>query len=85
VAGAALLQYALGVSTLLLVVPAGLAMLHQICAMILLTAVLTAAHALRFAAPKPRIAFPGPDHGQTARGTPFHGSITQTSAEDPNP
>jgi cytochrome c oxidase assembly protein subunit 15 len=85
VAAAALLQYALGVSTLLLVVPAGLAMLHQICAMILLTAVLTAAHALRFAASPARIVFPGPDHGQTARGTPFHGSITQTSAEDPNP
>ena len=85
VAGAALLQYGLGVSTLLLVVPAGLAMLHQICAVILLTSVLMTAHAIRFAAASPRIVFPGPDHGQTASGSPFHGSITQTSAEDPKP
>jgi cytochrome c oxidase assembly protein subunit 15 len=83
VAGAVLLQYVLGVSTLLWVVPAELAMLHQICAILLLTSVLLTAHAIRFAAPAPRIAFPAPDHGQTAGGTPFHGTITQTSAEDP--
>jgi cytochrome c oxidase assembly protein subunit 15 len=84
-AAAVLLQYSLGVSTLLLVVPAGLAMLHQICAMLLLTAVLLIAHAIRHAAPAPRIVFPGADHGQTAHDTPFHGTITQTSAEDPKP
>jgi heme a synthase len=83
VAGAALLQYALGLSTLLLVVPAGLAMLHQIGAMILLTAVLMIAHAVRFASGLPRTVSPAQGHGQMARGTPFHGSITQTSAEDP--
>lgn len=85
VAGAVLLQYGLGVSTLLLVVPAELAMLHQICAMVLLTAVLIATHAIRHAGPALRTGFPGQDHGQTARGTPFHGTITQTSAEDPKP
>jgi heme a synthase len=85
VAGAASLQYGLGVTTLLLVAPADLALLHQICAMILLTSVLMTTHAVRYAAPAPRTVFPGPDHGQTARGTPFHGSITQTSAEDPKP
>jgi heme a synthase len=83
IAGAVLLQYGLGVSTLLLVVPPGLAMLHQICAMLLLTAVLMTAHAIRHAAPASRLVFPGPDHGQTAHGTPLHGTITQTSAEDP--
>ena len=65
------------------VVPAELAILHQFCAMLLLTSVLLTAHAIRHATPAPRIVFPGPDHGQTARGTPFHGTITQTSAEDP--
>jgi heme a synthase len=85
VAGTVLLQYSLGVSTLLLVVPAELALLHQAGAMLLLTSVLVTAHAIRFAAPPPGIVFRGPDHGQTARGTPFHGSITQTSAEDPKP
>jgi heme A synthase len=82
---AVLLQYVLGVSTLLLVVPADLAMLHQVCAMLLLTSVLLTAHAIRHAAPAPRILFPGPGHGQIARDTPFHGTITQTSAEDPKP
>jgi heme a synthase len=85
VAGAALLQYGLGVTALLLAVPAGLAMLHQVGATILLTAVVVTMHAIRFASGAPRIAFHGPGHGQTARGTPFHGSITQTSAEDPTP
>jgi heme a synthase len=85
VASTVVLQYVLGVSTLLLVVPAELAMLHQICAILLLTSVLVTAHAIRFAAPAPRIAFPAPDHGQTASHTPFHGTITQTSAEDPKP
>ncbi|HYZ33601.1 MAG TPA: COX15/CtaA family protein [Crenalkalicoccus sp.] len=45
--GAALLQYALGVATLLLVVPAWLGTLHQACAVALLAAALLALHALR--------------------------------------
>jgi cytochrome c oxidase assembly protein subunit 15 len=50
--GAAGLQYLLGVSTLLLSVPVGLAVLHQAGAMILLTAALLIVHAVR--------PFPGP-------------------------
>jgi cytochrome c oxidase assembly protein subunit 15 len=83
VGGAVLLQYGLGVATLLLVVPEDLAMLHQLCAMLLLTSVLMTAHAVSHAGGPARLMFPGPDHGQTAHDTPFHGSITQTSAEDP--
>ncbi len=54
VAAAALLQYALGVTTLLLVVPAEVAMLHQLGALTLLTAVLLTAHAIRHARPAMR-------------------------------
>jgi len=46
-AGAVLLQYGLGVATLLMVVPVPLAVLHQAGAVILLTAVLVTLHALR--------------------------------------
>lgn len=46
--GAAVLaQYALGVATLLLVVPTGLGVLHQACAVLVLTAALAAAHLQR--------------------------------------
>ena len=86
---AVLLQYALGVATLLLAVPAYLALLHQVCATILLTAVLMTAHAIRFAAGHAPGAFPGRGrgrgHGQTSRDTPFYGSVTPSAAEDPNP
>lgn len=41
------LQYALGIATLLLVVPAWLGTLHQACAVLVLTAALVALHALR--------------------------------------
>jgi cytochrome c oxidase assembly protein subunit 15 len=41
------LQYALGIATLLLVVPAWLGTLHQACAVLVLTAVLVALHTLR--------------------------------------
>jgi cytochrome c oxidase assembly protein subunit 15 len=85
VAGAVLLQYGLGVTTLLLVVPADIALLHQLGAMLLLTAVLLTVHAVSHVARPPHLMFPGPDHGQTPHDTPFHGSITQTSAEDPKP
>ena len=44
---AALLQYALGVATLLLVVPVSLGTLHQAMAVLVLTTVLVALHALR--------------------------------------
>jgi heme a synthase len=85
----AFVQYVLGVTTLLLVVPAGLAMLHQICATILLTSVVIMAHAVHHARGKsprrPAGALPRPGHGQTARGTPFHGSMTSSAAEDPQP
>lgn len=43
------LQYALGVATLLLVVPAWLGTLHQTCAVLVLTTALLALHALRAA------------------------------------
>jgi cytochrome c oxidase assembly protein subunit 15 len=46
-AGAVCLQYALGVATLLLVVPPSLATLHQGVAMLVLTAVLVALHIYR--------------------------------------
>ena len=65
-------QYTLGVATLLYAVPPGLAIAHQICATLLLTALLTLAHGLRPVS-RPRR---GPRHGQTARGTPS----TRTSA-----
>jgi cytochrome c oxidase assembly protein subunit 15 len=41
------LQYALGMATLLLVVPVGLAAAHQAVAVLLLTAALATWHALR--------------------------------------
>jgi heme a synthase len=47
------LQYALGVATLLLVVPAWLGTLHQACAVLVLTAALLALHALRAPRPPP--------------------------------
>lgn len=43
--GAALLQYSLGIATLLLVVPIPLAILHQALAVVLLTAAIVALHA----------------------------------------
>jgi cytochrome c oxidase assembly protein subunit 15 len=43
--GAVLLQYALGVTTLLNAVPVDLAVAHQACAVLLLTAALAARHA----------------------------------------
>ncbi len=99
VGAAVLLQYALGVTTLLLVVPAGLAVMHQIGAMILLTSVLLIAHAIRHARSRSHgdagnalrggvfsgRAFPGPGHGQTSLDTPFYGSTTSSSSEDPKP
>jgi cytochrome c oxidase assembly protein subunit 15 len=81
VGGAVLLQYGLGVTTLLLVVPVGLAVAHQICATILLTSVLLVAHALRHApstSPRP-MTFPG--HGQTEQGTPFYGSVMPSATQ----
>jgi cytochrome c oxidase assembly protein subunit 15 len=82
---AALAQYALGVTTLLLVVPADLALLHQIGAMLLLTAVLLIAHAIGGAHLGSPVVFHRPGHGQTAPDTPFYDSITPSSAEDPKP
>jgi cytochrome c oxidase assembly protein subunit 15 len=46
-----LVQYALGVATLLLVVPVDIATLHQVVAVLLLSAALTALHSLRGARP----------------------------------
>jgi cytochrome c oxidase assembly protein subunit 15 len=46
-----LVQYALGVATLLLVVPVDLAVLHQVVAVLLLSAALIALHSLRGARP----------------------------------
>ena len=46
-AGAVLAQYGLGIATLLLVVPAALAVIHQVGAVLLLTAVLVVLHASR--------------------------------------
>ncbi len=96
VAGAVLVQYTLGVITLLLAVPTEVALLHQAGATLLLTAVLMMAHAIRHARsglPRDRAdrastglarrVFPGTGHGQTSRGSPFHPSITQSAAEDP--
>jgi len=82
--GSVLAQYGLGVITLLLAVPAGVAVMHQIGATILLTSVLLIAHALRYVP----AAYPHPGHdsnhdrghGQTARGTPFYGSTTPSTA-----
>ncbi|HUA76220.1 MAG TPA: COX15/CtaA family protein [Acetobacteraceae bacterium] len=48
------LQYSLGVATLLAVVPIGLAVAHQVTATLLLTAALVALHSLRGAALAPR-------------------------------
>jgi cytochrome c oxidase assembly protein subunit 15 len=49
--GAVLLQYALGIATLLLVVPTWLGTLHQATAVLVLTMLLLTLHALR--APRP--------------------------------
>jgi cytochrome c oxidase assembly protein subunit 15 len=73
-------QYALGVATLLLVVPAGLAVLHQIGATVLLTAILLIVHATsRASRPVPR-SVRGTAHGQTLRGTPLYRSADPSSA-----
>jgi hypothetical protein len=69
------------VATLLLAVPTELAVLHQICATVLLTSALLIAHAVRFApwrvGREPgRRAINGMGHGQTPQRTPFHGSVT---------
>ena len=86
---AVLAQYAAGVFTLLLIVPAGLAMLHQVGAIVLFTSVLLLAHPVLRARGKSSLlsssAFPAAGHGQIAPGTPFYGSMTQSSAEDPKP
>ena len=83
---AVLVQYGLGVATLLLAVPVGLAVMHQIGATVLLTSALLIAHAVRFAPwrverERIRRATNGSGHGQTAHRTPFHGSTT--SPADP--
>jgi cytochrome c oxidase assembly protein subunit 15 len=83
VAAAAVLQYSLGVATLLLAAPPGLAMLHQVCAMLLLTSVLAFAHAVHHARGKPPAPVRLPGHGQTDQGTPFYGSMSPSSVEDP--
>ena len=49
-AGLVVVQYVLGVATLLLVVPVALAVAHQAMAVLVLTAALVALHALRFRA-----------------------------------
>ncbi len=69
------LQYVLGIATLILAVPPGLALAHQICATLLLTALLAITHAIR------PLQIPG--HGQMPGRTPFHGSVTSSAAEDP--
>jgi len=85
---AVLAQYSLGVATLLLAVPSDLAIMHQICATILLTSVVLIAHAIRFA-PSPvgrvriRRVIPGAGHGQIVRRTPFYGSTAGTAAPNP--
>jgi cytochrome c oxidase assembly protein subunit 15 len=85
VGGAVLLQYGLGVATLLLAVPVGLAVMHQVGATLLLTAALLVAHAVRFAPwrvdrEQIRRAIHGVGHGQTAWRSPFHGSATPSAA-----
>jgi cytochrome c oxidase assembly protein subunit 15 len=57
------LQYALGVATLLMVVPAWLGTLHQACAVLVLTAALVALHCLRD--PFPGISSPGTSRSAT--------------------
>ena len=88
---AVLLQYALGIMTLLLVVPADLAVMHQIGAVLLLTAALVLAHALhtgRGAAyrttrknqPAHGLASRGQaSRGQTGRGQASHGHQRRAS------
>ena len=89
VAAAVVGQYALGVATLLAVVPASLALPHQIGATVLLTAVLIMAHALYYARGRTPAGSSRPrsrsGHGQTGRGTPLYGPMTSSPAEEPNP
>jgi cytochrome c oxidase assembly protein subunit 15 len=88
VGGAVFLQYGLGVTTLLLAVPVGVAVMHQVGATILLSAVLLIAHALRHvpgAIPRPIL---GSGHGQTVQGTPlyrpvFRSTEPESAPEDP--
>jgi heme a synthase len=78
-------QYALGVTTLLLVVPVGAALPHQIGATVLLTAVLLTAHALRRVPTAYKASGVRAGHGQTAHGSPFYGSIIPSTAADRSP
>jgi cytochrome c oxidase assembly protein subunit 15 len=89
VIAATLAQYGLGLATLLLVVPVGLAVTHQVGATILLTSVLIMAHAIRFA-PRPVRALPAAGHGETDDDTPFYdpaspSAAARSAAEDPEP
>ena len=68
------LQYALGVTTLLLAVPIDLAIAHQGGATLLLTAALLLAHAIR--------PYAGMAHGQPARHTPSYPLIVPPSSAE---
>jgi heme a synthase len=100
VLGATALQYVLGVTTLVLVVPVGIALTHQIGATVLLTAVLFIAHTIRRPArrapravsrpPRGQLGHGRTAHGQIHRGTPLYGSTISTDAqrsapEEPKP
>ena len=63
-------QYGLGVTVLLWVAPPGLALLHQLGATALLTAVLLVAHALRAQPALRRIGVFNTSHGRSRSGTP---------------
>lgn len=52
--GMVIVQYALGIATLLYVVPVALAVLHQLCALLVLTAVLILLHMTRGSGPEER-------------------------------
>jgi cytochrome c oxidase assembly protein subunit 15 len=79
VGAAAVAQYTLGVLTLISAVPVDLAVMHQLCATVLLTAVLIILHPLlRPAGGRRRIG-----GGQTVAGTPSYRSVTPSAATGP--
>jgi heme a synthase len=83
---AVLVQYTLGVTILLLVVPPALAVVHQICATLLLTAVLLVVHAVRPTTGLPRPRRLHVDHGRLRLGFSNRRSVTTPSAaEEPKP
>ncbi len=78
-------QYLLGIAVLLMAVPPDLAVMHQICAVLVLSVVLSILHAVRPMVGNPRRPVFDTGHGRTRRATPLNRSVTSSAAKEPKP